>query len=278
MKRITRIGSAALAILSLALGAPSAARAAPVSEIVMDANSGETLRTENADLARPPASLAKLMTLLLVFEALDAGTLKQSGSIVMTPAGERQQPSRLGLRRGRSISVNEAMRAIAVISANDIAVAMADRLAGSEAAFVRRMNAKAAELGMESTRFGNATGLEPSAGRSSARDMALLARYIIRTYPARYKLFATRSIKWGGATRPSHNKLLGKVRGVDGLKTGYTVAAGFNLVASAKRDGKRVIVVVMGSRTAPERDLLVANLVEVGFSEPVLKPARRRRR
>lgn len=272
MSHLLRVASA---LLLLILATVPAARAAPVSQIVMDAATGQVLEAENADRVRPPASLAKMMTLLLVFDALDAGTLKPGTPIRMTAAGERQQPSRLGLRRGRTIRLDAAMRAIAVISANDIAVAVGDRLAGDERAFVRLMNKRAKAIGMTATTFGNATGLAPAGGRSTARDMAILARHLIRANPGRYRLFATRSIRWEGRSRPSHNKLLGKVAGLDGLKTGYTVEAGFNLAASARRAGRRVIVVVMGAPSAGARDLLVSNLIELGFSEPRRRGTRR---
>ncbi|KTT74985.1 D-alanyl-D-alanine carboxypeptidase family protein [Sphingomonas endophytica] len=255
--------------------AVTAAPRAPVSQIVMDAGTGEILDEDNAGRSRPPASLAKMMTLLLAFEALDAGTLKPSTPIRMDAAGERQQPSRLGLRRGRTIRLDAALRAIAVISANDIAVALADHLAGNERAFVRRMNARAKAIGMADTTFGNATGLAPSAGRTTARDMAILARQLIRAHAGRYKLFSTRRITWEGHQRENHNKLLGKVVGLDGLKTGYTVEAGFNLAASARRASRRVIVVVMGAPSGSARDVLVANLMEVGFTEPRARGARR---
>ncbi len=273
MSNVLRIVAVAFSLIA-AVPALSAPRA-PVSEIVVDASTGAVLDEDNADRARPPASLAKMMTLLVAFEAIDAGTLKPGATIRMTAAGERQQPSRLGLRRGRSIRVDAALRAVAVISANDIAVAIGDHLAGSERAFVARMNERARAIGMSDTRFGNATGLAPTAGRTTARDMATLARRLIRSEARHYKLFRTRSITWEKRTRPNHNKLLGKVEGLDGLKTGYTVEAGFNLAASARRGARRVIVVVMGAPTAAERDLLVANLVEVGFSEPRLRRPRR---
>lgn len=273
MPILSRLSTALLILLAL-LPVPAVARA-PQSQIVMDAGTGEVLDEDNADRTRPPASLAKMMTLLLAFEALDAGTLSNGTMLRMTPTGERQPPSRLGLRRGRTIRVDAALRAIAVISANDIAVAMADRLGGSERAFVKLMNQRAAAIGMTSTQFGNATGLEPGAGHTTARDMAVLARYLIRNHAGRYRLFRTPSITWEKRQRPNHNRLLGKVEGMDGLKTGYTVAAGFNLAASARRAGKRVIVVVMGAPSASERDLLVANLMEVGFSEPRRRRVRR---
>ena len=257
----------AAAVAMLPCPAAAAAKAAvPVSEIVIDAQTGRSLYASNSVRRRPPASLAKVMTLLLVFDALRSGRLRLGDDIVMTAAGERQAPSRLGLARGKSIPVSAAIRVVAVISANDVAVALADRLGGSEAKFVERMNRRAAEIGMTDTRFGNATGLAPGAGYTTARDMAVLARYVVGRYPERYALFGTRSIRWKGWTRPNHNQLLGKVKGVDGMKTGYTVAAGFNLAASARRGRNRVIVVVMGARTAAARDLLVANLLESGFT------------
>ena len=239
-----------------------------MSELVIDAGTGRTEFASNADQRRPPASLAKLMTLLLTFDALDRGVLKLSDQLAMTAAGARQAPSRLGLERRHTISVRDALRAVAVISANDIAVALADRLAGSEAQFVAMMNRRAAQIGMTQTQFRNATGLAPGAGLTTARDIAKLSRYIIERYPRRYGLFSTRNIRWNGQVRPNHNHLLGKVVGLDGLKTGYTVQAGFNLAASAKRKERRMIVIVMGAKTAPARDLLVANLLEAGFSSP----------
>lgn len=242
--------------------------AAPVSEIVIDAATGRTLYGARAERRRPPASLTKMMTLLLAFEAIDAGKLRLDSPIRMTRRAARQPPSRLGLAAGRTISARGAMRTVAVISANDVAVALAERLAGSEAAFVRAMNRRARQLGMANTRFDNASGLSPSGGMTTARDMATLARHLVRRHPVRYRMFSARSIRWNGWVRPNHNRLLGRVRGVDGVKTGYTVPAGFNLAASSQRGGRRVIVVVLGARTAEARDLLVANLLESGFSSP----------
>jgi D-alanyl-D-alanine carboxypeptidase len=256
-----------LALVAILPATPATA-VAPVSEIVMDAGTGRALYAAQADRQRPPASLTKMMTLLLAFEAIDAGKLRLDGTVTMSRRAARQPPSRLGLAAGRTISVRAAMRTIAVISANDVAVALAEKLEGSEAAFVRAMNRRAKRLGMTGTRFTNANGLAPAGGVTTARDMALLARYIVRKHPQRYRMFSARSIRWDGRTRPNHNRLLGKVRGVDGVKTGYTVPAGFNLAASSLRGGRRVIVVVLGARTADARDLLVSNLLESGFSSP----------
>ncbi len=243
-----------------------AAETASVSELVVDAQTGRPIYAANADRVRPPASLTKMMTLLLVFDALDAGSLRMSDELAMTAEGARQPPSRLGLASGRRISIRVATRAVAVISANDVAVALADRIAGSEARFVRLMNRKAGQIGMRNTRFGSATGLPTHPGWTTARDMAVLSRYLIDKYPDRYGLFGTRSIRWKTRVRPNHNQLLGKVDGVDGIKTGYTASAGFNLAASGRRRGRRMVVVVLGARSAAARDLLVANLLEVGFT------------
>ena len=202
-----------------------------------------------------------------------AGRLRSGDPLTMTARGARQPPSRLGLPAGQRIAVATAIRAIAVISANDLAVALAERLAGSEAAFVVRMNRRAAQLGMTETRFGNATGLAPDGGTSTARDMALLGRRLAAWHD-RYRVFSVRAIRWHGQVRPNHNRLLGRVPGVDGIKTGYTVPAGFNLVASARRHGRRVIVVVLGARTAAARDLLVANLLESGLTSPASRARR----
>jgi len=182
------------------------------------------------------------------------------------------------LQAGRSMTVEAAMRAVAVVSANDVAVALAEKVSGDERTFVRAMNRRAAQLGMADTRFANATGLSPSGGVTTARDMATLARHIIRRYPERYRMFSARTFRWAGQVRANHNRLLGRVRGVDGVKTGYTVPAGYNLAASSLRGGKRVIVVVLGARTAAARDLLVSNLLESGFSSLRIESAPRVRR
>lgn len=273
-----RIGVIGLAVLAASMASPAAAahKPAPISELVVDAGTGRALFAANADQPRQPASLAKLMTLLLAFEALDGGTLKSSDQLVMTADGSRQPPSRLGLERGRSISVQDALRATAMISANDVAVALADRLGGDQARFVGMMNRRAAQLGMAHTSFGNATGLVPGARVTTARDLVVLCRYIIQHHQGRYGLFSTRAIRWENRVRPNHNQLLGKVRGMDGLKTGYTVGAGYNLAASALRDGRRVVVVVMGAKSAAARDLLVSNLVEPGFTSSAGRQLRRR--
>ncbi|WP_267381986.1 MULTISPECIES: D-alanyl-D-alanine carboxypeptidase family protein [unclassified Sphingomonas] len=258
-----------VAIAALAsIGFAGAASAAPVSALVVDANDGETLYSRNADLVRPPASLAKMMTLFLVFDALDARTLRLDDRITMSRHAAAQAPSKLGVPAGGEIRVRDAIRAVAVQSANDVAVALAERLAGSEPAFARAMTARARQLGMRHTRFGNATGLTSDANRTSAADIATLSLAMLRTHRRDYRYFSTRAIDWGHRRLVNHNHLLGRVPGVDGIKTGYTVDAGYNLAASATRRGRRLIAVVMGERSIAARDLRVSNLLEVGFSQP----------
>jgi D-alanyl-D-alanine carboxypeptidase len=259
----------ALAGVVVAGGAAGGAEAAtggrPVSELVLDARSGDALFARGETIARAPASLTKMMTLFLVFDALDAGSLRLSDTITVSRHAAGQQPSRLGLRPGQTLPVKTAIRAVAVDSANDVAVALAERLGGSEPAFARLMTRRARQLGLRHTSFANATGLTNSGNRTTAQDIGLLSLALLHQHANRYSLFGTRSIRWGNRTLANHNHLIGHVPGVDGIKTGYTVDAGFNLAASAKRKGRRVIVVVLGERSASARDVRVSNLLEKGF-------------
>jgi len=247
--------------------APSAAMARPaVSELVLDAASGRVLFARDAGRARAPASLTKLMTLYLAFDALRAGRLKPREPIAISRRAAAQQPSKLGIAAGRTIPLDAALRVIAVQSANDVAVALAERLAGSEAAFARQMTRAAHRLGMRDTRFANATGLPNRGNVTTADDIATLSLAMLRNHASHYKLFATRSVRWKQRVMPNHNHLLGKIPGVDGIKTGYTADAGYNLAASAKRRNRRIVAVVLGERSAAARDTRVANLIEVGFT------------
>ena len=256
------------AALACSLASGAGARAytpRTVSSLVIDADDGETLYASDADVVRAPASLTKMMTLFLVFDAIEAGTLRLDDPIEMSRHAASQQPSKLGLRPGRSLSLRTAIQAVVVDSANDVAVALAERLGGSERRFAQMMTAKARSLGMDRTSFANATGLTSSGNRTTAHDVAVLSLAMLRVHPRGYDYFATRSFHWANRTIANHNHLLGRVQGVDGIKTGYTVDAGYNLAASAKRHGKRLIAVVMGERSAAARDLRVARLLEVGF-------------
>ncbi len=235
--------------------------------IVMDARTNEILLDDQADEARYPASLTKMMTLYMLFEALERGDLSMSTRLTASRAASRMPASRLGLRRGDTITVEQAINALIVQSANDVAVVVAERLGGTESRFASLMTARARELGMSSTRFMNASGLPDTRQHSSARDMALLGQALWRDFPDRYQLFQTSGWTYRNRFTRGHNRLIGSVEGVDGIKTGYTRASGFNLVSSAERNGRRVIVVVMGGETAASRDAQVAYLLEGAYEE-----------
>lgn len=228
--------------------------------IVVDAESGQILYSENADSVRHPASLAKLMTLYLLFEAIDAGRFSMDSELAVSQQAARQPASKLGLKAGGTISVRDAILAICVRSANDVAVVVAEAISGSESAFARRMTERARMLGMPTTRFRNASGLPDPGTVTTAREMSVLARALQRDFPSRYRFFSTRGFTYAGRKLESTNQLLGTL-GVDGMKTGYIRASGYNLVASARRRGQRIIVVVMGERSGAARDGHVAALI-----------------
>ena len=230
--------------------------------IVVDAGSGAVLYAENAEARRHPASLTKMMTLYLLFEALDSGRLAMDTALPVSAAAAHQPASKLGLAAGSTIRVEDAVLAVCVRSSNDVAVVMAEALAGSEAAFAARMNAKARALGLSSTHFKNATGLPDPGQVTSARDMAVLALALQRDFPARYRLFSTRQFSYGGRQYRTTNELLGKVPGLDGIKTGYIRASGYNLAASVRRGGRRIVVVVMGGPSGAARNAQVTALID----------------
>ena len=234
--------------------------------IVMDANTGEILYQMRADSPRYPASISKVMTMYLTFEALAEGRLRLTDQLVVSPHAAAMQPTKLGLRPGQTISVDNAMRAIATKSANDMAVALAERLGGTESNFAKLMTVRARELGMNNTQFVNASGLPDTRQISTAHDLAILSRAVMRDYPQYYSYFSIQSFTYRGETMRNHNHLLGQMPGVDGIKTGYIGAAGFNLAASAARDGHRLIAVVLGGSSAAARDDNVEDLLNAGFS------------
>ncbi len=233
--------------------------------IVVDPSDGEVMYERRADLARHPASITKVMTLFLAFDALQQRRLRLTDMVEITPDAARQPPSRLGLKAGQSLPVEDAIRVIACKSANDVAVALADRLGGSEPAFVAMMNAKAARLGMTHTNFANASGLPNANHYTTARDLATLSAALFREHADRYAYFSQQEFAWRGKLMPNHNHLLGRVPGVDGIKTGYTALSGYTLAASAMRDGRRLIAIVLGSPTGAMRDANVSQLLEAGF-------------
>lgn len=233
--------------------------------IVIDANSGEVLYDKRADSPRYPASVTKVMTLYLAFEALSEGRMKPTDRVVISPRAAAQAPTKLGLPPGDSISVDEAIRAMTVKSANDIAVAMAEKLAGSESRFAALMTLRGQELGMRNSRFVNASGLPDSRQISTARDLAILSRATMRDFPQYYSYFSIKGFTFRGNYIKGHNRLLDSMDGFDGLKTGYTNASGFNLAGSAVRDGRRLIAVVLGGSSTAWRDNNMEDLLLTGF-------------
>jgi D-alanyl-D-alanine carboxypeptidase len=265
------VAGAFVALFALGAAAPAMAQDR-YAAIVMDARTNEVLLEDQADEARFPASLTKMMTLYMLFESIERGDLSLETRLTASRNAARQPPSRLGLacsrRRGcDSITVDQAIRALAVQSANDVAVMVAERLGGTESRFSANMTARARELGMTNTRFANASGLPDTAHRTTARDMATLSLALWRDFPQYYHYFQTPSFAWRRTSGRNHNRLLGSVDGVDGIKTGYTRASGFNLATMTERNGRRVIVVVLGGETSAARDAQVAYLIEGAYQE-----------
>lgn len=237
------------------------------ASLVMDADSGQILSQRYADKSLHPASLTKMMTLLLTFEALDRGEIRKNSRVRISRYAASKPPSKLGLPVGSTIKVEDAIRALATKSANDIAVALAEKLGGSESRFATKMTARARSIGMNKTRFKNASGLHNKYQITTARDMAKLAQYILQRYPHHYKYFSTRKFSYKGKTYRNHNRLLDSYRGMDGFKTGYINASGFNLVASAHRNGRRLIGVVFGGRSGKTRNAHMASILDKGFKK-----------
>ena len=233
--------------------------------ILVNSETGEVLYARQADATRFPASITKVMTLYVAFDELRRGNIRESDQIRISSRAAAQPPSKLGLRPGSSISVRDAMGVIATRSANDIAVALAEFISGSEAEFAARMTREARRLGMDRTTFLNATGLPNPGHVTTARDIATLSRSLIRDYPKRYPLFSQVSVDYEGQQIDNHNHLLKTLPGVDGIKTGFTNAAGFTLAASAVHDGVRLIAVVLGGPNRIGRDDNVTELLDTGF-------------
>ena len=233
--------------------------------IVMDAATGEVLYDKRADSPRYPASVTKVMTLYLTFEQLAAGKMQLDDPVMISPRAAAQPPTKMGLRPGETISVRDAMAALATKSANDVAVALAEKIAGSESRFAALMTLRASELGMRNTHFANASGLPDSRQISTAKDLAVLSRAIMRDYPQYYSLFSTQQFAFRGQLIGNHNRLLGKVPGVDGIKTGFTNASGYNIAVSGVQDGRRLITVVLGGSSGRARDANAEQLMLTGF-------------
>src|SRR5262249_34731334 len=234
----------------------------PSAAIVVDANSGNVLSDSNPDEVRHPASLTKIMTLYLLFEQLEAGKLKLDSPITFTAHSASRPPTKLGVKPGDTITAEEAIKALVTKSANDAASAIAETIGGDEANFARMMTRKARALGMTQTVYVNASGLPDPAQVTSARDQSILGRAIQDRFPDYYRYFQTSSFRFRNNVIANHNRLLGTVAGVDGIKTGYTEDSGYNLVTSIHRASRFLVAVVLGGSSARARDDRMRGLIE----------------
>jgi len=265
--RHRRIFLALLGCVALLCAAVTPVRATPYAAMVMDARTGEVLHARNADTRLHPASLTKMMTLYIAFEAVRLGEITMDTQVTISRNAASEPPSELGLRAGSRIALRYLVRAAGVRSANDAATAIAEAIEGSEAAFARRMNRTARALGMTRTTFRNAHGLTEQGHLSTARDMTVMGRRLFLDYPQYYNIFARRSTDAGISTvRNTNRRFLDAYRGADGIKTGYTRAAGFNLVSSAARGQVRIIATVFGGRSTATRNQRVMELLDMGFA------------
>ncbi|MGH6802501.1 MAG: D-alanyl-D-alanine carboxypeptidase family protein [Methyloceanibacter sp.] len=256
----------AIMLLGLLLFSP-ASRAAPTyASIVYDVDKAVVLHEANADARTQPASLTKIMTLYMVFAALDTDRLTLTQRLPVSAHAARMQPTRLGLRKRQTIGVRDAILALITHSANDAAVLLAEAVGKTESHFAHRMNREARRLGMLDTSFRNASGLPDRRQHTTARDMLRLGVALLRRFPHYYRLFSTARFSFNGRTYRNHNRLLGRYLGADGIKTGYVRASGFNLVASATRNGHRLVGVVLGGKSAAWRDKHMSGLLDVGFT------------
>jgi D-alanyl-D-alanine carboxypeptidase len=270
MRVARRVLSGIVARLRAALAvAPFLLLAAPAfadyAALVVDGATGRVLYERNADVRRFPASLTKMMTLYLAFEALKDGRLALESKLAVSAHAAAQPPVKLGLAKGQTIRLKDAILAMVTRSANDVAAVVGEALGGTEAKFAKLMTEKARILGMRDTVFRNASGLPDEAQITTARDMVRLALALRRDFPEYYKVFATRGFTYKGVHYNNHNHLLETYRGVDGLKTGFTRAAGWNLAASARREGSRVVAVILGGESRAWRDRKMAELLDLGF-------------
>ena len=273
-----RCGLLIIAGLWMLVVLPLSVAAAPYAAYVVDSRSGEVLHARNADTRLHPASLTKMMTLYIAFEAIENGEISLDTMVKISKHAASEPPSKLGLKSGQKIAMRYLVRAAAVKSANDAATAIGEALSGSEARFARRMTRTAKALGMSRTTFKNAHGLTEKGHMSTAHDMTILGRHVLYDYPQYYNLFSRRTTDAGiRKVANTNRRLLASYKGADGIKTGYTNAAGSNLVASAERGNKRIIATVFGGKSSASRNAKVAELLDLGFSlapnrTPVRKP------
>lgn len=267
LKRTLRPLTAVLMVAFLALLLPAQAHAAKYASIILDAATGKVLYERNADTRIYPASLTKMMTLYMLFSAIEDGKTTLNTRMKVSARAAGQPPSKIGLRKGETIRVDDAIRILVIKSANDVATVVAEHLGRTESEFARAMTAKARELGMTRTTFRNASGLPNNGQMSTARDIANLSIALRRDFPQYYKYFALTKTTFAGQTIQTHNRVLKSYDGADGLKTGYIRASGFNLATSAERNGTRLIGVVIGGKTSRWRDSHMMGLLDKGFEQ-----------
>jgi D-alanyl-D-alanine carboxypeptidase len=264
------LGSLAAIIM---LFPPNASAGGRDAAIVYDVRSGDVLFSRAADERRYPASLTKMMTLYVLFEELHRGRYSLNNTLAVSPYAAAQPRTNLRLRAGETISVDQAIKALVTHSANDVAVVIAENLEGSEPAMAERMTRTARVLGMANTQFRNASGLPHPDQFSTARDMMMMGAALRHRFPQYFGYFRTRSFAFRGRTLRSHNRLVGRVEGVDGIKTGYIRASGFNVVTSVQRGGRSIVAVVMGGRTAKVRDQQMQALIAAYVSTGAVRSA-----
>lgn len=276
-RRFTAFASIAVAaaVVTVAAAGPAEARRRsvakgggynpPYAAMVVDAKTGRVLHATNEDALRHPASVTKVMTLYLLFEQIERGRFRLDSPLKVSAFAARQAPSKIGFRPGDTIEVEDAIKALVTKSANDVAVTVAENVAGSESEFADQMTRKARQLGMSRTVFKNASGLPDVGQVTTARDLVILGRALQDRFPRYYPYFSTANFVYEGRSYRNHNRLLGKVEGMDGIKTGYTRMSGFNLLTSVKADGRHLVAVVLGGRSAGARDAQMASLLNANL-------------
>jgi D-alanyl-D-alanine carboxypeptidase len=269
---LSRIPLFAAFVCALLFFATPAHAAPPYAELLLDPATGAVLHAVNADVTTQPASLTKIMTLFLAFDALDKGDLALDQLIPVSRRAQNMAPSKLGLVAGTTIRVEDAILGLVTRSANDAAVVLGEAIGGTEEQFAEMMTTKARIIGMRNTTFRNASGLPNSRQLTTARDIATLSQALIKGHTRHYPYFSRTSFTYNGAPVQSHNRLMSRYDGMDGIKTGFVNASGFNLAGTAVRNGRRLIAVVLGGRTSKERDNRVAALLDHGFGVAPLRP------
>jgi len=273
------VAACLLAVAALSAASASKAQAASnYAAMVVDGHTGKILYSRQGDKLRFPASLTKIMTLYLLFDYMEAGKFHAGSSLKVSPKAAKQPPSKLGLKPGQTIRVRDAIRALVTKSANDVAVTVAENISGSEAKFAKLMTAKARKLGMRRTVFKNASGLPHKQQVTTARDMITMANRLMFDHPEKYKNFSRKYFKYKGKKYRNHNRLLFDYKGTDGIKTGYTRASGFNLLANVRRGNKHLIAVVFGGKTSKRRNAAMRSILNKSMPRAIAPLPKKRHR